>query len=154
MKKSFFSKILLLLTMFLTAGQALAVPGGQDFRNSVSGTVTDPRNEPLIGVTVHNDVSGQYSTTDADGRYTIAARANDKLTFTYIGMTTQTVEVSGRSVVNIILSDDTEFLEETIVVGYGTAKKISSVVGASTLVKSDAFTKIPAASAGDALQGA
>ena len=153
MKKSFFPKILLLLTMFLTAGQALAVPGGQDFRNSVSGTVTDTRNEPLIGVTVHNDVSGQYSTTDADGRYTIAARANDKLTFTYIGMTTQTVEVSGRSVVNIIMSDDTEFLEETIVVGYGTAKKISSVVGASTLVKSDAFTKIPAASAGDALQG-
>ena len=81
---------------------------------SVSGTVTDTRNEPLVGVTVHNEASGQYTTTGAAGEYTIRAGADDRLTFTYIGMITQTVQVSGRSVVNIIMSDDTEMLEETI----------------------------------------
>lgn len=124
-----------------------------EFQNMVSGTVTDTQGEVLIGVTVHNEVSGQYATTGVDGDYSIRAAAGDRMTFTYIGMLTQTVQVAGRSRVDVIMAADTEMLEETIVVGYGTAKKISSVVGASTLVKSDAFTKIPAASAGDALQG-
>ncbi len=153
MKNTLCYKCLLLLTALLVTLPALAVPGGQDFRNRVSGTVVDTQNEPLIGVTVHNEVSGQYTTTDVGGNYEIAAKAGDRLTFTCIGMVTQTVDVAGRSLINIIMANDAEFLEETIVVGYGTAKKISSVVGASTLVKSDAFTKIPAASAGDALQG-
>ena len=158
MKKSVYLRNLILLPVLLLAafvGQARTLdPQGQtDVKNQVSGTVTDTQGEILVGVAVHNDVTGQYTATGVDGNYTIRASAGDKLTFTYLGMVTQTVQVAGRNRVDIIMSPDKEMLEETIVVGYGTAKKISSVVGASTLVKSDAFTKIPAASAGDALQG-
>ena len=82
MKNKLFSKGLLLLALLLPALQALAVPGGQDFRNSVTGRVVDTQNEPLIGVTVHNSVSGQYATTGIDGSYVISASATDKLVFT------------------------------------------------------------------------
>lgn len=120
---------------------------------TVKGTVTDTQNEPQIGVTVHNETSNAYTVTDFDGKYSIQAAKGDVLAFSSIGFVTQKKTVDVSNLIDIILATDTEMLEETIVVGYGTAKKISSVVGASTVVKSDAFTNIPSASAGDALQG-
>ena len=120
---------------------------------TVGGTVTDAQGEPQIGVTVHNETVGAYTTTDFDGKYSMQAAKGDVLAFSSIGFVTQKVTVGSSSQIDIVLATDTEMLEETVVVGYGTAKKISSVVGASTIVKSDAFTKIPTASAGDALQG-
>lgn len=120
---------------------------------NVSGKVTDEQAEPQVGVTVRNANTGAYSTTDIDGKYSISASNGDMLVFTCIGMAERSVKVGNSSVLDVELQQDNELLEATVVVGYGTAKKISSVVGASTLVKSDAFDHSTAASAGDALQG-
>ncbi|MBR5055558.1 MAG: TonB-dependent receptor [Bacteroidales bacterium] len=140
-------RFLLTALLLVSFTGAFAAPG------NVTGTVVDKQGVPQIGVTVHNVTQNVYTTTDADGRYSIAAASGDVLQFSCIGMVTQEANVAGRTVVNIILDTDTEMLEETVVVGYGSAKKISSVVGASAVVKAKAFTDIPAASAGDALQG-
>lgn len=126
----------------------------QDQKGSVvTGVVTDTRKDPQVGVTVHNITKNVFTVTDADGNYSIKASKGDVLEFSCIGLESQRATVDERRVIDIIMATDTEMLEETVVVGYGTAKKISSVVGASTLVKKEAFTNIPAASAGDALQG-
>ncbi|MBR5101272.1 MAG: TonB-dependent receptor plug domain-containing protein, partial [Bacteroidales bacterium] len=141
-------KLFLIALMALSCCTLLA-------QNRVTGKVTssgDGEPIPFASIAVKGTMLGTSS--DADGNYVLTGiPAGATLVYSSIGFKDQEVAVDGRSVINVMLDVDVDVLEETIVVGYGTAKKISSVVGASTLVKSDAFTKIPAASAGDALQG-
>ena len=124
-------------------------------QNRVTGKVTtseDGSPVPFASIAVKGTMTGTSS--DADGNYVLqGVPAGATLVFSSIGYKDLEVLVSGRSVIDAVLAPDVDLLEETVVVAYGSAKKISSVVGASTLVKSDAFTTIPAASAGDALQG-
>ncbi|HPH53074.1 MAG: TonB-dependent receptor [Bacteroidales bacterium] len=119
----------------------------------VTGTVVDDKGEPLVGVSIQNVTTKEFTITDFEGNYSIKANQGNVLNFTYIGMESQSLTVGTSGVMNVTMQSDVQTIEELVVVGYGSAKKISSVVGASTLVKSDAFTSIPAASSGDALQG-
>ncbi|MDE6268821.1 MAG: TonB-dependent receptor [Muribaculaceae bacterium] len=101
--------------------------------DTVKGTVVDDSGEPLIGVTVLLQGTTQGVATDFDGNYIINV-PNAKtavLQVSYVGMKTQTVEVKGRSVVNITMMADNAVLDEVVVVGYGQQKK-ASVVGAIT----------------------
>lgn len=101
--------------------------------DTVKGTVVDDSGEPLIGVTVLLQGTTQGVATDFDGNYIINV-PNAKtavLQVSYVGMKTQTVEVKGRSEVNVTLMPDNAVLDEVVVVGYGQQKK-ASVVGAIT----------------------
>lgn len=119
----------------------------------LTGVITDESGEPLIGVTVHNITQNLITTSDIDGKYTIKSAPGDDIQFSYIGMISQNIKALPGNSSNVELKSDATLLEEAVVIGYGTAKKISSVVGAATTVKSDVFSNIPAASSGDALQG-
>lgn len=90
---------------------------------TVTGTVTDVMNEPLIGVnvTVSGTITGTI--TDLDGKYTIQVSQGQELVFSYVGMTTQTITVGASNIVDVQMQEDVNLLEETVVIGYGTAKK-------------------------------
>ena len=91
---------------------------------NVTGKVTDQDGLPVIGATVM--LSGNQTVgalTDTDGNYSISVPSKSSLIFSCIGYETQTVAVDGRNVINIVFAADNEFLEETVVIGYGTQKK-------------------------------
>ncbi|MBQ6300561.1 MAG: TonB-dependent receptor [Bacteroidales bacterium] len=100
---------------------------------SVTGKVVDKNNEPVIGAYVVVVGTTTGTSTGVDGTYTINAPANGTLQFTCIGYKTQEVMIAGRNNVSVILADDAEFLDETVIVGFGTQKKVN-LTGAVTAV--------------------
>ena len=120
---------------------------------TVTGTVVDKNNEPVIGayVVVLGTTTG--TSTGVDGSYTIKAPANGTLQFTCIGYKTQEVMVAGRTNIPVILADDAEFLEETVIVGFGTQKKVN-LTGAVTAVDVEkTFGSKPIVDVSKGLQG-
>ena len=106
-------------------------------QQQVQGTVVDKTGEPLIGVTVQ--VVGQQggAVTDLDGHYTIKAAKGAQLKFSYIGFTEQVLKVTGNQL-DVTMSEDSQALQEVVVVGYGTQKK-ESLTGAVAVVDAKAF---------------
>ncbi len=91
---------------------------------NVNGVVKDLYGEPLIGVTLQVVGTTSGTVTDVDGRFELNnILANGRLEVSYVGMKSQMIDVNGRSSIEIILSEDTEALEELVVVGYGIVKK-------------------------------
>lgn len=92
---------------------------------TVKGTIKDSNSVPIIGATIVVKGSESLGTvSDYEGNYTLSnIPENSILTVSYVGMTTQTVPLNGRSSIDIIMSDDTELLEELVVMGYGTLRK-------------------------------
>ena len=140
-------KIIITLLASLTAGIAMA----QEI--NVSGTVIDYSNgEPVPYASVHLEGTMTGTSTDGDGKYSIRLPHGGNLVFSSIGYITVKESVNGTMVLNIVLEPDTEHLEETIVVAYGTATKSSftgsaSMVGAET-IESRVSTDVTAALAG------
>src|SRR5690606_16241028 len=103
--------------------------------NTITGLVTDDSGMPLPGVTVLVEGTTNGTNTDFDGNYAIGnVLSSDRLTFSYIGMVSQTVQVGQRTVINITLQESFESLEEVVVVGYGVQKK-ALTTGANLNVK-------------------
>lgn len=120
----------------------------------VTGTVSDAAdNEPLIGAGVMVKGTTNGVATDANGQFVINVRRDAVLVFTYQGYATQEVAVNGRSVINVALQNEATTLEDVIIVGYGTGRKISTVVGSAQTVKAKALKDKPVINAADALQG-
>ena len=141
------------ITYKVSGNQVVLYPKQFDSKGgsqTLSGTVKDNVGEPLIGVTVHNLTQNLIATTDIDGNYSVKYAPGDDIQFSYVGMTSQNVKAIPGMSANIVMESDATLLEDAVVIGYGTAKKISSIVGAATTVKSEVFNKIPAASSGDA----
>ena len=140
-------KIIITLLASLTAGIAMA----QEI--NVSGTVIDYSNgEPVPYASVHLEGTMTGTSTDGDGKYSIRLPHGGNLVFSSIGYITVKESVNGTMVLNIVLEPDTEHLEETIVVAYGTATKSSftgsaSMIGAET-IESRVSTDVTAALAG------
>ena len=104
---------------------------------TVTGTVSDDLG-PAIGVSVMEKGTQNGVITDMDGNYSITVRPGATLVFSSIGYATQEIAVGSQSVINVKLSEDAEFLDEVVVVGYGTMKK-SDLAGASVSMKEDAI---------------
>ena len=138
--------------LFLTA--LLTLPANAFAQNvTVKGKVTDSNGEPVIGATVILSSNQSVGTqTDLDGNYSISIPSNSSLIFSCVGYATQTVAVSGRSVIDVVLSEDSEFLEETVVIGYGVQKK-SDVTGAIASVKESDLANRTSTDVAQALQG-
>ena len=117
----------------------------------VSGTVTDASMEPLIGATVTAG-KGVGVVTDIDGNYEITADPKGSLTFSYVGYDPQTVKIDGRTQIDIVLKENSQMLEEVVVVGYGVVKK-SDLTSSISTVKGDKITEVTTGNAMDALQG-
>ncbi len=120
---------------------------------TVKGTVTDELGEPLIGVTVQIQGTGIGTTTGADGDYSLAnVPRNGKLEISYVGMKTQIIDVNGRTTINITLQEDSEILDEVVVVGYGTQRR-REITGSVANVTSEDFNQGLTRDASDLLQG-
>ncbi len=99
---------------------------------TVSGTVQDQDGTPLIGVTVTSSPSNGV-VTDVNGKFTIKVPSGAELTFNYLGYKTVKVKVGTRTTINVKMESDAQQLEEQVVVGYGTQKKVSVVAAVSSV---------------------
>ena len=120
---------------------------------AVSGTVTDDAGEPLPGVTV--TLVGQTTTgtiTNIDGIYQLEVPANGQLNFRYIGFMQQTVDVNGRTSIDVVLKPDLVGLDEVVVIGYGTQRK-EAVTGSVASVEGEQMREVASSDITQALQG-
>jgi TonB-linked SusC/RagA family outer membrane protein len=131
---------------------ALLVMGMTVEARVISGTVTDQTGETVISASVMVKGTTIGTVTDFDGNYTLDVPDDAKvLVFSYLGMKTQELNITG-NVMNVVLSENSEVLEEVVVTGYGTTKK-RDVVTSVASVSADQLKDIPVTSAAEALQG-
>ncbi len=118
----------------------------------IVGTVTDSSGEPLIGVSVLVKESSAGTITGMDGKFILKAVTGNTLRVSYVGYTTQEVRITSAPSVHIVLKEDMMKLEEVIVVGYGTQKKVNLTGSVSTLTADELANK-PVTSTAQALAG-
>lgn len=97
----------------------------QDNRKTVIGTVTDESGEPIIGANIIEKGTTNGTVTDIDGKFNITVSTGSVLLFSYIGYKNVEIPVGDQTIINIQLQEDTETLEEVVVVGYGTQKRVN-----------------------------
>jgi len=119
---------------------------------TVTGTVKDGTGEAVIGATVQEQGTQNAAVTDFDGNFSLKVSGNKPLVISYIGMKTKTVDVKGKSHIDVTMEDDNTQLEELVVIGYGAVKK-KDLTGAVATVNSDALMAVPVTSATEALTG-
>lgn len=135
-----------------TAGQASSA-GESGKSLEISGTVTDKNGEPLIGVGVTLQGTSTGAITDADGRYTLSVPSgNTVLEFAYLGFASYTTTVGNRNVIDVVMSEDVQYLDEVVVVGYGTQKKVN-LTGSVSMVTSEDMASRPISNVSSGLQG-
>ena len=120
---------------FVTFMLALLATTALFAQNKVRGTVSDDLG-PAIGVSVVEKGTSNGVITDLDGNYEITVKPGATLVFSSIGYATQEIAVGSQSVINVLLKEDTEFLDEVVVVGYGVMKR-SDLSGASVSMKEE-----------------
>ncbi len=136
-----------LLSLCLLAGMTLSAAP-----LTVSGTVTQASDgEPLVGVSILIKGTSQGTTTDIDGNYTLKVDEGAILQFSYVGFTTREIKVTSDRL-DVALLEDTEVLDEVVVVGYGVQKK-KLVTGATAQIKGDDIAKLNTTSPLQAMQG-
>ena len=118
---------------------------------TVTGKVSDAMGTlPGVSVAIKGTTNG--TVTDVDGKYSLNVAKNATLVFSFVGMKSQEVTVNGRKVIDDTMTNDTELLDEVVVVGYGTSKK-SSLTSAVSAVKGDELLKAPATNVSQLLGG-
>lgn len=138
---------MLLALSFLLIGQSVYAQ-----TKEVKGIVKDPTGETVIGASVLEKGTTNGTITDFDGNFVLTVADNAVLQISYIGYQTQEVSVQGKNTLIVTLKEDTEVLEEVVVVGYGAQKK-ESVVGAISQVSSKELLKSPSGNVSQALAG-
>lgn len=148
-----------LMAGMLLGGTTLAVanelnPVVQEQQQSISvtGTVVDQNGEPLMGVNVIEKGTTNGTMTDMDGRFTLSVPGNATLQISYIGYTTEEVVVNNQTKLNITLKEDSQNLDELVVVGYGVVRK-ADLAGSVAVLDSKSFKDQPIVQVSDALQG-
>ena len=118
----------------------------------ISGTVTSEDNLPIAGANVIIQGKNRGTITDFDGNYQLAVGAGEKITFSYIGYSSQTIAFANQKNINVSLKEDISVLDEIVVVGYGTQKK-KEVTGAVSVVEAETIEKLNPTRVEQALQG-
>ncbi|WP_042371026.1 SusC/RagA family TonB-linked outer membrane protein [Bacteroides neonati] len=132
---------------------AFLIPFGafaQSFQ--LKGTVVDASGEPIIGASVLEKGTTNGIITDLDGRFMLTINPQSSLIVSYVGYKPQTLAVNGRREIKVVLQEDAQMLEETVVIGYGTMKK-SDMTGAISSVNVEDLTKRATTNPAEALQG-
>ena len=136
------------LSLAILLGAVLPVAAQQ---TAVRGTVSDPAGAPLVGVTVMADAT-HATITAADGSYSLRVPADAVLTFSSIGYKTVEESVAGRTLINVVLAEDAEYLDEIVVVGYGVQKK-ATLTGSISAVNGEELKKVSTANLSNTLAG-
>ena len=120
----------------------------------IRGVVSDVNGEPLIGVSVFVDGTTLGVATGVDGDYAIdiPSAKGKTLVFSMIGLAEKRVVIGNNTTINVTLEEDTNFLDETVVIGYATVKR-RDLMGSVTSVGNEALTQVPVATVGEALTG-
>jgi TonB-linked SusC/RagA family outer membrane protein len=120
-------------------------------QNVVHGTVVDVNGEPIIGASIVIAGKKTGTVTDLDGKFSLQADRGDQITVSYVGYVTQTLKVTGNTL-NVKLIEDSKSLNEVVVVGFGTQKKVD-LTGAVAAIDGDELAERPVSNAVSALQG-
>lgn len=146
-KKHLRATALTLLSLFLTGGAAFA-------QQKVSGTVKDAKGEPIIGASVAVKGTTNGTMTDVDGNWTLSAPAKSTLVASCIGYSAQEITLgTGQKTVDFVLEEDSEFLEDAVVIGYGGIMSRRDLTGSVGSVSGAKLAAVPVTSAAVALQG-
>lgn len=146
MKIKSFTRLLLSLVFLALPAWAAA--------EKVSGIVQDANGEPLIGVSVVIYGTNQGTITDVDGHFNVDAKSTDQLVFSYVGYKTQYIKVLNRTAINVTMVEDTELLEEVVVVGFDTQKKANLTGAVASVNVEQQLDGRPITNVGNGLQGA
>ena len=143
------------ITNFLYALLLLIAVQGyvQAQTKEISGVVRDASGSELLGVAVIVQGTHRGTQTDLKGHYKIKAQKGEVLEFSSMGLKTQTFKVGNSSQIDVVLVEDIQDLDEFVVVGYGSGRKISSVVGSVARVGEKDIAQRPSGNVVDALQG-
>ncbi|MBO4445016.1 MAG: TonB-dependent receptor [Bacteroidaceae bacterium] len=120
-------------------------------QGTVRGTVNDATGEPIIGASVKVVGTNTGAVTDMNGAFVVTASSNDRLEISYVGYATQVVSINGRQQVAVVLEEDTEVLNDVVVIGYGVQKK-KLVTGATVQVKGAELAKLNTTNPLEAMQ--
>jgi TonB-linked SusC/RagA family outer membrane protein len=121
---------------------------------TVTGHVIDGEGKPLVGVSVHVKGAAGGTATDANGKFTLSvANSEATLVFSNVGFATQEIAIAGQAVINVTLAEEAKGLNEVVVVGYGTQKKVN-LTGSVATVSKDILDKRNVTQASQLLQGA
>lgn len=143
------------LTFEVTNRQIALIPRPQQQQvpsKSISGTVTDSNGDPVIGANVVEKGTTNGTITNLDGQFTLSVPVNAVLQISYIGYTNQEISVRSGNIFPITLLDDSQSLDEIVVVGYGTSRK-RDIVSAMASVKGKEFSRASTSNIKDVLQG-
>jgi len=121
-------------------------------KRKVSGTVKDVNGEPIIGATIMEEGTTNGTITDFDGNFVLEVADGAELDISYIGYQTQKLQAKSGKALAVTLKEDLETLDEVVVVGYGTQKKVS-VTGAMASTKGSDLAKVPTANITNTLAG-
>lgn len=108
---------------------------------TLSGTITDTSGEPIIGANVTEKGTTNGTITDLNGYFTLKASSRSTLTISFIGYTEVNIPVGNQSVFNVQLKEDTQNLEEVVVIGFGTQKKVNLTGSVSSVSAADLTSK-------------
>ena len=165
--RALFSRALLKATtcLFLTAGagvssvwatpettESMRTEMVQQQTVTVSGVVKDRKGETIIGANIMEKGTTNGTITDFDGKFSLTAPAQGTLTISYIGYKKMEISINGQQTVNVTLKEDTEILDEVVVVGYGTQKK-ATLTGSVSSVSGEDIKKVSAANLSNTLAG-
>ncbi len=125
----------------------------KNIQSKITGKVTDDQNLPLPGVSVNLRGTSISTITNAEGIYAInVSQETGTLVFSYIGFTTQAIQINRRTAINVKLTDEQRALSEVAVIGYGTQKK-TDITGSVSSVSQDKIKDLPVSSVDQALKG-
>lgn len=119
----------------------------------VKGTVRDSNGLEMLGVAVVVKGEGHGTETNLDGKYTIRVADGKTLEFSFLGMKTKRFKVNGQSRIDVVMEEEAQQIDEVVVMGYGTARKVGTVVGSVGRVSQQDIEKRPTTTVADALQG-
>ena len=144
-----------MILKFRIAIITLLIIGSQNLiaqSKTVQGIITDPSGFPLPGASVNVEGSKNSASTDFDGKYSLSdVNPTDKITYSFVGLISQTITVGTRTRIDVVLALSTQNLNE-VIVGYGSQKR-TKVTGAISTVSSKDIVAVPITNAESALQG-
>lgn len=135
-----------------TAVPPVYVNGSEQYDRQITGRVTDTAGEPVIGANVFVKGTTRGVVTDSDGNFSIEAQPGSRIEISFIGMRTKTILLTGETHLTVTLAENSELLNEVVVVGYGTQKK-ANLTGAVASVSSDVLESRPITNLSQGLQG-
>lgn len=148
-RQKIFSLRLLMFSLFFCSCMQIA---SAQTTSKISGTIADAAGEPLIGVSIRVIGGNQGAISDIEGKFSLDVNPNSSIEIRYMGYKNQTIKIGQQTTFNIVMDEDSDALEEVVVIGYGVARK-KDLTGASASIKGADIANIPVATTAQAITG-